>query len=311
LIGFAGITGFYREFYNIALHIQRARFGQMGKLQGLIRLMRPVNCVLMGFAVFVGIVLAGQNLSNIAWLNVAFGFLTGFALTGASMAINDYYDRAIDAINEPLRPIPSGLVIPREALLLATILSVIGFVFAVLVSGWCLIVAVIAWVIFTTYITVGKRTGLPGNFLVSACVGAPFIYGSVLAKDYVVLNVWFFVMMAFLANTGREITKGIVDVEGDKTGNVKTLAVRYGDKAAAIVAVIFFVSAVALTPLPLVLGLVSVWFVPFVLVIDVGLVVLSILLLIDHRREKARKTKNTVLFLFIFGLLAFIFGIVL
>ena len=283
----------------------------MGKLQGLVRLVRPVNCVLMGFAVFVGVVLAGQNLSNIAWLNVAFGFLTGFALTGASMAINDYYDRAIDAINEPLRPIPSRLVSPREALLLATVLSVIGFVFAVLVSAWCLVVAVIAWVIFTTYITIGKRTGLPGNFLVSACVGAPFIYGSVLAEDYVVLNVWFFVMMAFLANTGREITKGIVDVEGDKTGNVKTLAVRYGEKAAAIVAVIFFISAVALTPLPLILGLVSVWFVPFVLVIDVGLVVLSILLLIDHRREKARRSKNTVLFLFVFGLLAFIFGIVL
>ncbi len=283
----------------------------MGKLQGLIRLIRPVNCVLMGFAVFVGVVLAGQNLTNIAWLNVAFGFLTGFALTGASMAINDYYDRAIDAINEPLRPIPSGLVSPREALLLAAVLSVIGFVFAVLVSAWCLIVAVIAWVIFTTYITIGKRTGLPGNFLVSACVGAPFVYGSVLAKDYVVLNVWFFVMMAFLANTGREITKGIVDVEGDKTGNVKTLAVRYGEKEAAFVAVVFFVSAVALTPLPLILNLVSFWFVPFVLVIDIGLVVLSILLLIDHRRENARKIKNTVLFLFIFGLLAFIFGIVL
>src|SRR5512136_2690911 len=178
---------FHREFYNIGIHTQRARFGHMGKPKGLVRLMRPLNCVLMGFAVFVGVVLTGQNLSNIAWLNVTFGFLTGFALTGASMAINDYYDRAIDAINEPLRPIPSGLVNPREALLLASFLSVIGFIFAVLVSAWCLVVAVIAWVIFTTYITVGKRTGLPGNFLVSACVGAPFVYGSVIAKDFVVL----------------------------------------------------------------------------------------------------------------------------
>jgi geranylgeranylglycerol-phosphate geranylgeranyltransferase len=147
--------------------------------------------------------------------------------------------------------------------------------------------------------------------LVSACVAAPFIYGSVLAKDSVVLNVWFFVMMAFLANTGREITKGIVDAEGDRAGNVKTLAVRYGEKAAAIVAVIFYVTAVAFTPLPLILNLVSVWFIPFVLVIDVGLVVLSVLLLLDHRRENARKTKNSVLFLFIFGLLAFIFGVLL
>jgi len=127
----------------------------------------------------------------------------------------------------------------------------------------------------------------------------------------VALNVWFFVLMAFLANTGREITKGIVDTAGDKAENVKTLAVRYGEKAAAVFAVVFYITAVALTPLPLILGLVSLWFVPFVLVIDVGLVVSSILLLVNHGRERARMIKNVVLFLFIFGLLAFIFGILI
>jgi len=54
--------------------------------------------------------------------------------------------------------------------------------------------------------------------------------------------------------------------------------------------------------------LVSVLFVPFVLVTDVGLVVCSALLLLDHTREKARRIKNGVLLLFIFGLLAYVFG---
>jgi hypothetical protein len=48
-----------------------------------------------------------------------------------------------------------------------------------------------------------------------------------------------------------------------------------------------------------------------VLVIDIGLVGCSALLLVDYGREKARKIKNTVLLLFVFGLLAFIFGILL
>ena len=47
--------------------------------------------------------------------------------------------------------------------------------------------------------------------------------------------------MAFLSNTGREITKGIVDVKGDSAEKVKTLAVRYGEKKAAIVATVFYV----------------------------------------------------------------------
>jgi len=283
----------------------------VGKVQGFVRLMRPVNCILMGFAVFVGVVLAGQNLSGIDWLDVLFGFLTGFTLTAAAMAVNDYYDRKIDAINEPSRPIPSGLVSPSQALVLAASLSVIGFVLAWLVSALCLVVALVSWGFVTTYVTIGKRSGLPGNFLVSACVATPFVYGSILARDFVALNVWFFVLMAFLANTGREITKGIVDTAGDRAENVKTLAVRYGEKAAAVFAVVFYVTAVALTPLPLILGLVSLWFVPFVLVIDFGLLVFSVLLLVNHERERARMIKNVVLFLFIFGLLAFIFGILI
>ncbi|MEM3356822.1 MAG: geranylgeranylglycerol-phosphate geranylgeranyltransferase, partial [Candidatus Bathyarchaeia archaeon] len=184
----------------------------MSKVSGFIRLMRPVNCAMMGFAVFVGAVLAKPQFSDFSWLGVFYGFLTGFTLTAASMAINDYYDRAIDAINEPSRPIPSGLVSPRQALAFVFIFSAVGFVFAYLTSLLCLAVAVIAWTVMVTYVTVGKRSGLPGNLLVSTCVAIPFIYGSIISLGYVPLNVLLFALMAFLSNTGREITKGIVDV---------------------------------------------------------------------------------------------------
>jgi geranylgeranylglycerol-phosphate geranylgeranyltransferase len=280
----------------------------MGKLGGFVRLMRPVNCVMMGFAVLVGAVLAAPQFSTLNWLNVLFGFLTGFTFCAAAMVINDYYDRKIDAINEPNRPIPSGVVKAREALAFMATLIVVGFIFALLVSPLCFGVAAASLIITGTYLTVGKRSGLPGNFLVSACVAIPFIYGSVTVIGTVGLNVVFFASMAFLSNTGREITKGIVDVKGDSAEGVKTLAVRYGEKSAAVTAAVFYVSAVALTPITWLLGLVSVWFIPFVLVTDIGLISCAILLLKDPTREKARKIKKTVLLLFIIGLLAYIFG---
>jgi 4-hydroxybenzoate polyprenyltransferase len=115
--------------------------------------------------------------------------------------------------------------------------------------------------------------------------------------------------MAFFSNTGREITKGIVDVKGDSAEGVKTLAVRFGERNAAVVAVAFYILAVALTPVTWILGLVGIWFVPFVLVTDVGLVACSAFLLLDHSREKARRIKKVVLLLFLVGLLAYIFGI--
>jgi len=277
-------------------------------LSGYVRLMRPINCLMMGIAVIVGAALASPNTFGKSWLSLAYGFVTGFMLTAASMTINDYYDRDIDAINEPQRPIPSGLVKPVNALAFAAVLTVVGFVAAFLTSWLCLVAAIIAWIIFVVYTTVGKRSGLPGNFLVSVCVAIPFVYGSLAITATVELNVLLFASMAFLSNTGREITKGIVDVKGDRSAGVKTLAVRYGEKNAAIAASLFYISAILLSPLPWFLGLVSFWFIPLVFVTDVGLAISSIMLLKDYSRENARKVKKNVLLWFIIGLLAFIAG---
>ena len=280
----------------------------MSRIGSFIRLMRPMNCAMMGFAVIIGAALANLKDMNALWINLAYGFITGFTLTAASMAINDYYDRQIDAINEPNRPIPRGQVKPREALVFALVLTSTGFLSAYLTSLFCLLVSVIAWLIFTTYTTVGKRSGLPGNFLVSSCVAIPFIYGSVAITDVIQTNVLLFASMAFLSNTGREVTKGIVDVQGDRAQNVKTLAVRYGEKAAAVTAVVFYFCAVLLSLLPWFWRLVSFWFLPLVAVTDIGLVSSSAMLLKDYSRSSARRVKKTVLLWFLVGLLAFVAG---
>jgi geranylgeranylglycerol-phosphate geranylgeranyltransferase len=281
----------------------------MGKLEAHFRIMRPVNCFMMAFAVEIGALISRSSApAGFPSFNLAYAFITAFALTAGSMAINDYYDREIDAINEPNRPIPSGLVKPREALVFAAVLAAIGFAAAYVTGIRSLTVALISWGLFTAYTTVGKRSGLPGNFLVSACVAIPFVYGSVVLTGGIHMNVLIFVSMVFLSNTGREITKGIVDVEGDIKQNVKTLAVRFGSRTASIVASTFNVSATLLSPIPVLLGLVSPWYVPFVSITDVGLVASSIGLLRNHSRESARRIKRIVLVWFIIGLLAFLVG---
>ncbi len=283
----------------------------MGKVRVYLRLIRPINCMMMGFAVIVGAALADPASVAEMWTNLAFGFITGFMLTGASMAINDYYDRDIDAINEPNRPIPSCVIRPSEAMILASVLTIIGFVTAYFTNPiypLCLLVSILAWIVFVTYTTVGKRTGLPGNFLVSICVVIPLIYGSIAAVNSIATNVLIFVCMVFLSITGREITKGIVDVKGDKSRGVKTLAVRYGDKTAAVAASAFFLFAVGLSPIPWILRIVSFWFIPLVVLTDFGLVAAAIMLLKKSTRESARRIKNSVLLWFIMGLLAFFAG---
>jgi geranylgeranylglycerol-phosphate geranylgeranyltransferase len=264
---------------------------------------------MMGFAVFVGVILAHPDFLSVQWITVLLGSGTGFLLTGAAMTINDYYDRNIDAINEPSRPIPVGLVSTNEALILFFSVSIIGFIFAFLTSTLCLIIAVISWVLVVAYVTFGKRTGLPGNFLVSVCVAIPFIYGSIIIFDEIIPSVIIFAFMAFLSNTGREITKGIIDVQGDKKEGIKTIAVRYSSKTASLVAVLFYTLAVSLTPIPLILGLVSFWFIPIIIVTDAAFLISSVFLLKNYSRENARKIKNLILLCFGLGLLSFLIGV--
>jgi geranylgeranylglycerol-phosphate geranylgeranyltransferase len=281
----------------------------MGRVSGFLKILRPVNSVMMGVGVLVGVVIAGGLRSIIPLEYLAFAFVTGFTLTGSAMVINDYFDREIDAVNEPSRPIPSGDVKPNEAIAYSLLLSVIGLATAYLTSLPNLALAVFSCLVMMVYSAWGKRTGLPGNLMVSTCIALPFVYGGAIAGN--VSTSMLFSALAFLSNTGREVTKGIVDTEGDASRGVKTIAVAYGVNKAAYLASAFYLVASAASILPLLLGLVSIWYLPFVAVTDAGLVYGTITLLRDHGRESGRRVKNQVLYWMLFGLLAFAAGTLL
>jgi geranylgeranylglycerol-phosphate geranylgeranyltransferase len=280
----------------------------MGDPAALLRLMRPVNCVMVGFAIIVGVVI-GDGTSLFGSPSILFlAFVTGFTLTASAMAINDYYDREIDAINEPGRPIPSGAVSPGEALTASVLLSVVGLAASWWTSPYNMTIALLAWLAMVGYSTVGKRTGLPGNAMVSACIALPFVYGGIMVGGESVGASLLFSLIAFFVCMGREVTKGIVDVEGDRASRVRTVAVSRGAGSAAWLSALFYVSAVVVSFLPPSLGMVSIWYVPFVALTDLGLIYLSVSLIREPNRENSRMVKNRVLPLMMSGLLGFLAG---
>lgn len=278
----------------------------MNRLAGFIQLIRPVNDIMMGLAVLSsGLLALHYKFSP----NLILGFVTASTLTASSMAINDYYDHEVDAINEPSRPIPSGLIRPKEALIYASLLGGIGLTAAGYTSPLCLLVATVFFALALLYNTKGKATGLLGNLMVSACIAIPFIYGGLVVGKGATKLLSIFALMAFLSNTGREVTKGISDVEGDKRRNVKTIAIRFGPKAAAYTATTFYASAIVLSILPWILNLVSnIAYVPLILVADAGFIASSILLLKDYSRENAKRVKTLILTWMVAGLMAFLAG---
>jgi len=160
----------------------------------------------------------------------------------------------------------------------------------------------------TFYSMRGKRTGLLGNLLVSICIATPFVYGALAVENAVSFPSLLFALMAFLSNTGREVTKDIVDLEGDKMEGIRTIAISRGVRTAAIAAAAFYFSAAAFSLIPLYLGLVSVWYVPFVALTDLGLIYSSYSLMLDPGRENGRRVKNRVLIWMTSGLIGFLAG---
>ncbi len=264
----------------------------------------------MGLAVLVGSVLAGGlRVVTCSVGSLAIGYSTGFLLTASSMVLNDYADREIDSINEPSRPIPAGVISPKGALSYGILLMAAGIFSAYLIGLVSLLVAMAAWFLFLSYTLFGKKTGFFGNILVSLCVAVPFLYGAAILGTPTEPRIAIFASVAFMANLGREVNKGIVDVEGDKMKGVRTVAVRYGRNPAAWLSAIFYMLAVGISILPILWVMISIlYYLPFVLITDLGLGFSALSILRDPSRQNARTQKRFVLLWMLFGLVAFLTG---
>ena len=287
--------------------------GEELAFRAYLTLLRPVNCAMMGFAVLIGEFMAlGGKLNFEASI---LGFLTAFTLTGGSMAANDYFDREVDKVNQPTRPIPSGKISPQQALWFAGALGAIGILlsFLSLLRFEALLAPLIAsgsFVLALAYNGWGKRFGLLGNLMVSGCVAIPFLYGAFMVGLLPKTVLGFFALLAFLANTGREILKGMVDVAGDKLRRVETIAIKYGLRRAAQYASAFYLSAVALSLIPPALGIVSIYYVPPVALADLGFIYTSIAITKAPTGGNAEKLKKLSLLWMLLGLIGFILGAV-
>lgn len=275
-----------------------------GKVGGFLEIARIPNCFMMGFAVIIGEFMSfGPKISVCP---VTIGFLVGFILVAGSMAINDILDKEIDAINNPSRPIPSGRVSETEASVFAGITLITGLSLAFVLSTLNFLIAIMAVSLMLYYNRFGKKTGLPGNVAVSVNLAIPFIFGG--AVGGVNATLWIFALLAFLAGMGREIIKGIADMEGDSRRGVRTLAVTRGLPIASKTGAFFFLVAVLLSAVPIAFSMVSWLYVPIVLVCDLGFLYSAYSIVKDSSLKNAFRTKNHALVWMLLGLVAFIAG---
>lgn len=160
-------------------------------------------------------------------------------------------------INRPNRPIPSGKVSLSQAKILFILTFGIGIAISILHSiifnlGYLNIILVIFFgLIGWLYAAWGKKSGFPGNIIVSISFSIGLIYGAVLNSSIIPMYIYFFFLTSFFLLLSREIVKGCEDIEGDKKEGIKTLAIKLGTKKAIGFSIIFEIMAMIFFILPL------------------------------------------------------------
>jgi len=268
-------------------------------------LIRPPNTIMIGLGVVIGEAIGLGKLPGLP--EAVFGFLTASLMMAGTMVANDVYDVEIDKVNSPQRPLPSGTVRTRDAVVLAVALSVAAIGFSALLGLWTFLTALLALALMVYYNTRGKKTGLIGNAVVSFNVALPFFYGG-LAVNSIGPLLFIFSVVAFLANFAREVAKGIADVKGDNLRQVRTLAVVRGTKVAALTSTGLFIIAVLLSFLPPFLETISWLYFPPVIIADVGFLYSAYRLVGDQTPENVRAVKRQVLLWMLLGLVGFLLG---
>ena len=205
----------------------------------LIQLLKPVTWFPPMWAFMCGVVSSGEAITA-NWDLVVVGILlAGPLVCGASQIVNDWFDRHVDAINEPHRPIPSGRVPGRWGLYFAIVWSALSLVVGYLLGPWVFGATVLGMLLAWAYSAPPVRlklNGWWGNAAVGLSyeglawvTGAAVMLGGAMPDQRILL-------LALLYSIGAHGIMTLNDfkaLDGDRQMGVRSIPVQLGPERAA------------------------------------------------------------------------------
>lgn len=209
----------------------------------VLELFKPVTWFAAMWAYMCGAVSSGQPLIGNLHLLLGGMLLAGPMVCAASQAVNDWYDRHVDALNEPDRPIPSGRIPGQWGLYLAIIWSSLSLLLGLVLGFWAFVATVVAVALAWAYSAPPLRLKLNG-WWGNAAVGFSYEGIAWLTGAAVMLGALPNGLIFFLAITYSIGAHGIMtlndfkSIEGDQEMGVRSLPVQLGPNRAARLACI-------------------------------------------------------------------------
>ena len=269
-------------------------------MNAYLEIIRPGNAAMAVIAVILIMLISGNFT-----LNAFLACIVVLMVIGGGNAINDYFDYKIDAINKPNRPIPSGRISLNAAKIYSVTLFVVGTILAFIIGLLPGFIALFTSVVLILYAYDLKKMPLIGNAAVSFFIGLTFVFGAVVVGEPLLSILGF---SPFFITMMREIVKDMEDMEGDKEEGAKTLPILYGLKSSAVIAALFMIFAVVTSPIPYIVGILTVFYLPLLIVGDIIFVVGAVSVLKDQSTENTGKVSKWVKIGMVIVLLSYAVG---
>lgn len=278
----------------------------------VLELLKPVTWFPPMWAFMCGVVSSGVPVLDRWQFLLAGMLLAGPLVCGNSQAINDWFDRHVDAINEPGRPIPSGRIPGRWGLYIAiggTIISlIVGWAINPVVGAATVLGVFLAWIYSAPPIR-AKANGWWGPGVCAAAyegltwfTGAAVMVGGI--PDARIIAI----LCLYAAGAhGIMVLNDFKAVEGDRVSNVRSLPVMLGERRAALVAC--FTMAI---PQLVVAGLLIGWGAKFsgvLVILSIGAQMLLMRRLVSDPAKHAPFYNATGTTLYVLGMLTAAIGL--
>jgi chlorophyll/bacteriochlorophyll a synthase len=227
------------------LGMKGAKSGETNIWKIRLQLMKPITWIPLIWGVVCGAASSGHYTWSIenTLIAAACMLMSGPLLAGYTQTINEYYDREIDAVNEPYRPIPSGAIPLPQVIVQIWVLLIAGLGLAYSLDRWAghafpTMTVLAVFGSFVSYIYSApplklKQNGWAGSYALGASyIALPWWAGQALFGNLtptIVLLTLFY----SLSGLGIAIVNDFKSVEGDRQFGLKSLPVMFGVQNAA------------------------------------------------------------------------------
>lgn len=232
------------------LGMKGAKSGETNLWKIRLQLMKPITWIPLMWGVVCGAASSGQFTWSVEDVLKAATcmLLSGPLMAGYTQTLNDYYDREIDAINEPYRPIPSGAISLNQVRAQIILLLVAGLALALLLDLWAnhptfpvtkiaLLGGFLAYIYSAPPLKL-KKNGWLGNYALGASyIALPWWAGHALFGE-LTPTIVILTLIYSLAGLGIAIVNDFKSVEGDRQLGLASLPVMFGVTTAAWICVL-------------------------------------------------------------------------